>query len=319
MKLYTHDGVFHADEVFASVVLLKIFNQDRIERVSFISNEVKEMEEKGEAIVYDIGGGRYDHHQKGGNGYRVIDEEENPKGFYSSFGLIWREFGQEYCQKVLVNSIATLIYDINIEELSSIIDSTFVSGIDAIDTGEYKTEKGSVRILNVSNIISLCNKDWYEDFDLDGLTKNLKKKESKIDFHFQDGLWIARNILEKVVKNEAAKLAAKDIVIDAINNAKDGIMTLEYFVPWQSPVQEYGDEILFIVFPSMRGGWNVQAVPPFAGSRDQKIPFPVNWRGVKELPGIPDFIFCHPAGCIAGAESKESCIKMAKMAIEQAE
>ena len=45
-------------------------------------------------IVLDIGGGKYDHHQRGGNGAR---ENGVP---YASCGLIWREFGKELLKEV---------------------------------------------------------------------------------------------------------------------------------------------------------------------------------------------------------------------------
>lgn len=77
----THTGVFHADDVF-SAALLKILNPEiAISRV-FKAPEI----EADDAIVFDIGFGRYDHHQR--------DAEIRDNGIkYAAFGLLWRDFG----------------------------------------------------------------------------------------------------------------------------------------------------------------------------------------------------------------------------------
>ena len=79
----THGGLFHADETMATAILNKVFNNLILCRTFKVPEEVA-----APVIVYDIGGGKYDHHQKGGNGCR---ENGVP---YSSAGLIWRDFGR---------------------------------------------------------------------------------------------------------------------------------------------------------------------------------------------------------------------------------
>lgn len=74
----THTGVFHADEVMATAILLKARGELNLMRTFKVPEDISE-----DVIVYDIGGGKYDHHQKGGNGAR---ENGVP---YSSAGLLW--------------------------------------------------------------------------------------------------------------------------------------------------------------------------------------------------------------------------------------
>lgn len=78
---FTHGGVFHADDVFATA-LLKILNPD-IKILRGFS-----VPEGFMGIVYDIGGGKYDHHQRGSR----VRENGIP---YAAFGLLWERFGQE--------------------------------------------------------------------------------------------------------------------------------------------------------------------------------------------------------------------------------
>ena len=77
---YTHAGVFHSDDVFGAA-LLQIINPEIVIRRTFkVSDEMR-----GEtALIFDIGGGRFDHHFNG-----APEREGGVK--YSSFGLFWRE------------------------------------------------------------------------------------------------------------------------------------------------------------------------------------------------------------------------------------
>ena len=56
-KAFTHSGKFHADDVFSSALLLYLNPEITITR----GNKVPE---DYDGIVFDIGRGEYDHHQK---------------------------------------------------------------------------------------------------------------------------------------------------------------------------------------------------------------------------------------------------------------
>ncbi len=76
---FTHGSKFHSDDVFATALLRLINPEIQIER-GF------EIPEDYDGIVYDIGRGRYDHHQS--------DKEYRDNGVpYAAFGLLWRDFG----------------------------------------------------------------------------------------------------------------------------------------------------------------------------------------------------------------------------------
>lgn len=77
----THGGKFHADDVF-STALLKLYNpQLKVTRAFSVP-------EGFEGIVYDVGLGEFDHHQKGA----PVRENGVP---YAAFGLLWRAFGAQ--------------------------------------------------------------------------------------------------------------------------------------------------------------------------------------------------------------------------------
>ena len=54
---FTHSGKFHADDVFSSALLLSVNPEITIHRGSQVPEDFK-------GIVFDIGRGKYDHHQR---------------------------------------------------------------------------------------------------------------------------------------------------------------------------------------------------------------------------------------------------------------
>ena len=76
---FTHGGKFHADDVF-STALLQIVRPDiQITRGFTVPEDF-------DGIVYDVGGGMFDHHSE--------PRETRPNGVpYAAFGLLWRVLG----------------------------------------------------------------------------------------------------------------------------------------------------------------------------------------------------------------------------------
>ena len=94
-KYITHSGTMHTDEVFATA-FLDLYKKDiAVIRVPQIE---KDKIPKG-ALIYDIGRGKYDHHQE--------DAELRENGIkYSSFGLLFRDFGKDYLKKLNIEAVS---------------------------------------------------------------------------------------------------------------------------------------------------------------------------------------------------------------------
>ncbi len=77
---FTHAGRFHADDVF-SAALLRLLRPDiRIYRG-------EEVPKGFSGIVFDVGGGPFDHHDK--------ERKRRPNGApYAAFGLLWQAYGE---------------------------------------------------------------------------------------------------------------------------------------------------------------------------------------------------------------------------------
>ena len=58
LNLYTHDGLFHADDVFATALLSLMAEEIHVTRGSDLDLPADD----GSWIIFDIGGGELDHH-----------------------------------------------------------------------------------------------------------------------------------------------------------------------------------------------------------------------------------------------------------------
>ena len=121
-KAFTHGGKFHADDVFSSALLLYINPEIVISRGNKVPEEF-------DGSVFDIGRGRYDHHQKDSR----VRENGVP---YAAFGLLWEELGKEILG----------------EELAEKFDEAFVQPLDNNDNTGEKNE--------LATLIGNFNPSW---------------------------------------------------------------------------------------------------------------------------------------------------------------
>lgn len=287
----THGGIFHSDDVLATVILEKIFGEIIVLRTrNFFKEDIPE-----NAFVYDVGLGEYDHHQKGGNGHR-----ENGIPF-SSVGLIWRDFGHEFLKNT---SNPDLIWHL--------IDRDLIQGVDAVDNGKMPRAESPVQVMSICQAISAFNPNWDD-------------KAFSADEAFLEACQFAKSIFNNNLSQAESKARAKEIVEDAISKTEGEILILNQFVPWQETVfsssKEKAREILIVIYPSDREGYNWQLVPVELGRFENKISVPNNWNGLygpelQKETGLRTPIFCHPKGFIGGAKTLEDTISMAKLAIE---
>lgn len=288
----THSGTFHADEVFASAILSLIFDEIRVFRTCEVTDEMR----KTDAIIYDVGLGELDHHQAGGNGKR-----ENGV-MYAACGLIWKKYGREVLKKLSVR-------EEEIEYLHEQIDISLIQFIDANDNGITPPISTDYSFVTLANIIASFNPLWNENVDSDD--------------KFYDAVKYARVIVENFFLKEMSKSKAKDIVDKAIEESQDHIMILEQFMPWKDFIltskNPKAKDILFVVFPSNRGGYNVYAVPKAFGCFENRKDLPKAWAGLRDeelqkVTGVETARFCHIACFICTAETKEDALKLAKLA-----
>lgn len=283
--IVTHNGNFHADDVFSIAALKCIFPSFKLIRtrdLTLIANADIVIDVGGE---YDADKGRFDHHQRGGAG-------ERDNGIpYSSFGLIWKKYGVEICN--------------GNQEVANSVDAGLVSVIDAIDCGHVE---GIYEGISLSQTISMFNPTWQEEGDFDSC--------------FDEAVDFASRVLTRFIASSNGGISAKEIVAKAIDDAQDPrVIVLDKYVPWKRTVHALSEQALYILYPSQTGQWRIQTVPIEPGSFDDRKPLPTEWAGLsdkalQDVTGLDDAMFCHNGLFIAGAESFESTMKMALLALE---
>ena len=125
-KFVTHAGNFHADDVFSTVFMSRMFGDITVIRLKDYNDN------DDSKIVYDIGRGKFDHHQA------EYDKKHDNGIHYCGFGLLWQEYGLEYLKKLNVN---------NPEDVFKVFDYLLVTNIDAFDNGEADIDKDIIFIL----------------------------------------------------------------------------------------------------------------------------------------------------------------------------
>jgi uncharacterized UPF0160 family protein len=291
MKVATHPGNFHADDVFA-IAVLGLATDGPLE---IVRTRDEAIQDAADARV-DVGGrsdpatGDFDHHQKGGAG-------ERDNGIrYASFGLVWRAYGEQLTGDA---------------EGAASIDERLVQGVDANDTGQtiVRSLVEGVRPMTVSGVIAAMNPAWDES-----LTPEQE------DARFAEAVAVATRIVQDELAGSAAFRRAHQLVHDAIGRADDPrIIELDRNMPWREAVVTTAPEALFVVYPKS-DGWGMQAVPKALGAFDNRRDLPAAWAGLSgdELAaasGVDDAVFCHAARFYASAQSREGITALAAQAL----
>jgi uncharacterized UPF0160 family protein len=291
MRVATHDGSLHADEVFAIAAL------------SLLGEPLEIVRTRDEAVLaasdvrVDVGfrsdpaTGDFDHHQKGGAG-------ERPNGVrYASFGLVWRAHGERICG--------------GDAEVAARLDEVLVQGVDANDTGQAIVGPivDGARPMTVSGVIGAFNPTWEEE---------LTREEE--DARFAEAVALAARILEREIVAARAARRARRLVETAVANADDPrIVVLDRNVPWKEVVVTQAPDALFVVYPK-RQGWGLEAVPRELGSFENRRDLPEAWAGLggaelANVTGVEDVLFCHAKRFLAVARSREAIDALADHAL----
>jgi len=287
--IVTHNGKFHADDVFAVATVSLVFGK----KFRLIRTRDENIISKGD-IVIDVGGvynnkrNRFDHHQMLGAGKR---KNGIP---YSSLGLVWKKFGREVCGD---------------KKISDYLDKRFIQQIDAVDNGfDIAKLKFDVPSYNISDVIDAWVPAWDEKVDTDKA--------------FQKAVDIAKKILQREIIKAKSKFKAEKFVKAAYYKSRDKrIIVLDKYYPSQELAVNFMPKTKFIIYPQ-NGVWSVRATRRNLLDFKIKNPFPRSWSGKRDgelikISGIKDAIFCHRNLFLAVAKSREGAIRLAKIALNK--
>lgn len=298
--LVTHSGGFHADELLSSVILTRLFPQARLVR-----SRAKEWITPGvDRIIYDVGGAYdvaskiFDHHQRGA----PLREDGQP---YSSFGLIWKHYGQDYL-------VASGVPEAHIAAVHASFDTNFVLPVDLVDNGALSPSvAGPLSGLTLPVLLETL-KPAFDDAD-----------PNADDRAFHAALTIARSFVEASIGRSAAKLRAETIVLKAIEDAGQGrVLELPAGMPFRPAIIKAGaDHLLFVVHPREKD-WCVTGIRRVEDSFELRADLPAAWAGLSNgdleaACGVEGATFCHNGRFIAAAKTREAALAMAKLAVDE--
>jgi uncharacterized UPF0160 family protein len=291
VRVATHDGSFHADEVFA-IAALELLG----EPVEVVRTRDRELLSSADLRV-DVGfsddadAGDFDHHQRGFEAVRDNGVR------YASFGLVWRRFGEQVCGDA---------------DVARAVDDVLVAPVDAQDVGQQVTASliEGVRPMTVSGVVAGYNARWDESLSAD---------EERACF--DAAVAFARGVLQREIASAAAGRRAVAVVRDGIAGAADPrVVVLAENVPFKQVVVTEAPEALFVVYPK-RQGFGVEAVPRELGTFANRRDLPEAWAGLEgealqAVSGVQDAVFCHVKRFLAVARSREGALELARLALQ---
>ena len=184
---------------------------------------------------------------------------------YSSFGLMWAAFGRILCPS---------------NKAWEEVEQDLVIPIDLQDNG--------VQWNPLSKMVKAMNPLWNED-----------SSKSAQDAAFERAVQFALDILKRFIEKANSSSAAEEEVLAAAENARDGIVFLPRFVPFQECLS-HQEKARYVVYPSLRGGYNLQPL--------HRQLLPEEWL-TRKPEGVS---FVHKARFLACIETKERAIELAK-------
>ena len=303
-KLVTHSFNFHIDDIFACATLMLLMEKRGIkyeiirtretDELKTLQKEARERKDSSYPVfVFDVGGqydeenNLFDHHQK-----EWVGERKNGVQ-YSSFGLVWKKYGQEVC---------------GLKKVADRLDQYIVMGIDANDTGFTISEP-------------------LYDFSLYGLP-SLKKsflpisgKKEDFDKAFLEMVEIAKRVLQNEIAWAHKKIDDEKRLEEIISQSEDKkVIWVEDDITTGKFFPKY-PEILFLVKKKNDGTWIIMSTLESNKSKKSKHYLPKEWGGLEgekleKVSGIKGAKFCHRGLWIAAAKSREAAEKMIKESLK---
>lgn len=295
MIIATHDGTFHADDVCAVALLLRIYPDAVVIR----TRDKDQL--KTAHIRVDVGMKHepptdFDHHQSDFNLYR-------PSGVpYAACGLVALHF-----KDILFPSL----------EVWEKLDSSIFATVDAQDNGlETAKAINGFALFDLSKIIASFR-------PAARYTRWLQRADIAVVYHdaFMDAVSMAQGLISREIRRTQAWLLDQDGVGKLVEQQQDSpVIVMPFYAPWQEQVVLHAPHAEVIVFPDERSeSWVAQTVPDKIGGPSPPL-FPAHWAGKRdeelvEISGIESAVFCHRSQFLCVASTKEGALEMADRAI----
>ena len=316
LTIATHNGAFHADDVFAVAVLKLLHPRARLIRTRdplLIDPADFAVDVGG---IWDAAKGRFDHHQKGFTGARANGV------VYASAGLVWKAHGLALVQALCPHLAADAA-----SQVHTSIDLDLVQHLDMADTG---AAQGAPGYFGLAAIVSAFNTTHSEERALrlgcsaaqDPAALYAVRSDTLKMNRFLEAVGQVQAILRRLVAQFDDELAAADVVRGAERVLGGRVLVLpEPGLSWSRVVCQEMPAVRFVVYPdSTDGQYQVRTVPVEPESFKSRLNLPEAWAGLRgealaAVTGVPDAVFCHNGLFIGGAVSRDGALRLAELAL----
>ena len=176
----------------------------------------------------------------------------------------------------------TIIFGDN-KNAAARFEKLFIEPVETSDNGGRKNP--------LSEAISAFNPEW--------------DSETASDEAFAHALVFVIGIITREINRAKSEERAKGIVEKAFRESDGNVVVLPYYVPWQYFLIPTSAE--YVLYPSNRGGYNLQTVRKDISTKESKRLLPEEW--LSEKPEGCTFV--HPGRFIACFENLRSAITVA--------
>jgi uncharacterized UPF0160 family protein len=320
MIIATHSGKFHADDVWAVVVLDLLFPGCELIR----TRDLEKIRQADFAVdvggIWDPAAGRFDHHQKGFAGARQSGV------VYASAGLVWREHGARCVQRIAQQCCGHALGERESQEMAYAIDNDVVQYLDMADTGAARNAPGGY---GLSAVVSGFNPTWLDEEAVasdagSDPASNLAAMENMRLQRFRRAMEVVADVLINQVRYRVGSMLALEQVRNA-ERLEDGrlLFLKNAALPWAAVVRHEMPKVVFVLsYSNSEQRYLLHTIPKSTESFQARKDLPAAWAGLQgaELAaatGVPDAVFCHNNLFIAAAVSFEGALRMARQALAE--
>lgn len=278
VNVVVHGGCFHGDDV-ACVALLKLVHKE----VNIVRKFKVDVSTETAEYVLDIGRldkvtenqVSLDHHQ----GPEIIDGTDVKHCAFSKLIERMIDPDDQLFKKHLYNAL--------------------VLPVAAQDNGQNYAEFDLVP--SPLTFVNAMGLSWKDDQKLS-------------DQRFSEVVEMAMMIIKNIIKTIEDKIEAIDEISTAIKKMEGGVLVLGRYLPWVDSVIEYnnGDpKVKLVVYPSNRGGYNIQVVPKKGGSFESWLKIPEEITNFEGCSG-------QAHGAFAFFDTMDNAVAAAKQLVKNA-
>lgn len=278
----THSGVFHADDVAASVLIRMAAYDHKVEFIrSRDPNELALAD-----VIYDVGEGIYDHH---GSSYGM-----DPCGipFCGATRLWWAGLSEALIPNRYAQAwfYTHCLVPIALQDNGELIPKDFAHPL---------------------SWVHQMNPSWDEEPTFDN--------PEPFDAGFASAVSAAKPIMERLIAQARAVSRAQPL-LDALPKDQEIVLIRAGIPDWADYVKR-NTRAKFVIYSSS-DTWMCQCVPEeFGDNNTKQVPFPSEWAGkrstaLEEVSGISGAVFCHKNAFLSGWTTREAAEDAARKVLK---